>query len=299
MFLDDLRLFLRIVEKGGMAAAGRDLGMSRAKVSERVVALEAYYGARLLTRTTRSVTLTDEGRELMGGARRILAEAEETHTRIRHGNEALIGVIRISAPSDLGRNRLGPMLEDFQKLHPGVCIDVMFTDGRVDLVAGGFDLAVRLGSLPDSTMRARALGKNRRVVCAAPAYLEKHGKPRHPKDLEKHNCIVMRFGEDIDNRWAFLVDGKITEFLVAGNWVVNDGGYAKSLARAGHGLVLKSNWDVAADLASGALVPVLKRFMLPASTLQIVYADGAIQPRRVRALIDYLVAGFAPTGQKK
>lgn len=299
MFLDDLKLFLRIVEKGGMAAAGRDLGISRAKVSERVVALETYYGARLLTRTTRSITLTDEGRELIEGARRILAESEETHARIRHGMEALIGVIRISAPADLGRNRIGPMLESFLEIHPGVRIDVMFTDGRVDLVAGGFDLAVRLGSLPDSTMRARVLGKNRRIVCAAPSYLDAHGRPKHPNDLEDHNCIVMRFGEDIDNRWSFVIDGKETGVSVAGNWVVNDGGYAKLLARAGYGLVLKSVWDVGDDLKSGALVQVLKRSAMPETTLQIVYPDGAIQPRRVRALVDHLANTFAKDRPRK
>ena len=293
MHLDDLILFLRIVEKGGMAAAGRDLGVSRTRVSERLAALEACCGARLLTRTTRSIHLTDEGRELVEGARRILAEAEETRARIRHGVETLSGTVRISATADLGRNRLGPVLDAFSAQHPNVIIDADFSDGHVDLVGLGIDLAIRLGPIPDSTMRARAVARNRRVVCAAPDYIDAHGAPRHPADLARHNCIVMRFGREIDNRWPFMIDGREVRIAVNGNRISNDGGHVKSLALAGHGIALKSVWDVAHELKSGALVRVLGEFCAPESAIRIVYPDGAVQPRRVRALMDHLAHWFA------
>jgi len=293
MFLDDLRLFLRIVERRGMAAAGRDLNVSRAKVSERLAVLEDYYGARLLTRTTRSIRLTDEGRTLVEGAKRILSEAEETEARIRHGVDSLSGMIRISATSDLGRNRIGPVVDAFMDAHPDVSIDARFEDGHVDLIGGGFDLAIRMGSLPDSSMRARVVGENWRIVCASPHYFEANAAPRHPDDLARHNCIVMRFGQEIDNQWPFQIDGKETRVSVKGTRIANDGGYVKSLALAGHGLVLKSIWDVAEEIKSGALVQVLEAFAPPKSSVQIVYPDGAFQPRRVRALMDHISDWFA------
>lgn len=293
MFLDDLNLFLRIVEKSGMAAAGRELGISRTRVSERLAALESYYGARLLTRTTRSIHLTDEGRDLVEGARRILAEAEETRARIRHGAETLTGTVRITATADLGRNRLAPVLDAFTAQHPNIAIDATFTDGRVDLVGLGIDLAVRLGPLPDSTMHARPVARNRRVVCAAPRYLAAHGTPRHPGELTRHNCIVMRFGQETDNHWPFVIAGKETTVTIAGNRISNDGGHVKSLALAGHGIALKSIWDVAGELASGALAQLLAEFGAPETRIHLVYPDGAVQPRRVRALMDHLATWFA------
>ncbi len=293
MFLDDLALFLRIIEQGGMAAAGRELGLSRATVSERLVALEEYYGARLLTRTTRAISLTDEGRALVEGAQRMLAEADETKARIRHGVETLSGTIRVSATADLGRNCIGPVIDQFMQQHPDVVIDLTLTDGHVDLVSQGIDLAVRLGTLADSTLRARVVAVNRRVVCAAPGYLKELGTPKTPDDLTRHNCIVMRFGREIDNQWTFGIDGKEQRVRVSGNRIANDGDYVRSWALAGHGVVLKSIWDVGADLRSGALVQVLKEFAPPESSVQIVYPQGAVQPRRVRALMDHLAAWFS------
>src|ERR1700689_418868 len=198
MILDNLALFLRIVEKGSLAAAGRELGLSAATVSERLVALEKYYGAALLHRTTRAINLTDEGRMLVEGAKRLLAEADELGARIRLGVDKISGPIKLSAPIDLGRSYLVPILDAFLAEHPQVLIDLNLTDGFVDLVGQGQDLAVRYGELADSTLRVRRLGKNRRVVCASPAYLRDRGCPQHPDDLGHHQCLLMRFGPTID-----------------------------------------------------------------------------------------------------
>src|SRR5258708_6800329 len=192
MTLDNLVLFLRIVEKGGLAAAGRELGLSAASVSQRLVPLERYYGAALLHRTTRAINLTDEGRLLVEGARRLLAEADELEALIRLGVEKISGPIRLSAPIDLGRSYIVPTLDAFLAEHPEVTIDLSLTDGYVDLVGQGQDLAVRYGELADSTLRVKRLGDNRRAVCASPAYLKRQGTPRHPDELRDHECILMR-----------------------------------------------------------------------------------------------------------
>lgn len=286
MILDNLALFLRIVEKGGLAAAGREVGLSPASVSERLTTLEKYYGAALLTRTTRAISLTDEGRLLVEGARRLLAEADELEARVRLGAEKISGLIRLSAPEDLGRRRIVPILDAFLAEHAEVSIDLNLTDGYVDLVAQGLDFAIRHGVLADSSLRARQLGDNRRIVCASPDYLARAGAPSHPNDLAAHDCIVMRFGQNLDHEWPFVIDGEPKRVMVWGRRIANDGGLVRQWCLEGHGLALKSIRDVDADIASGALIEVLKPYAVSSTALQLVYAPSAVQPRRVRLLID-------------
>ena len=293
MILDNLTLFLRIVEKGGMAAAGRELGLSPATVSERMAALEAYYDAALLTRTTRAISLTDEGRLLVDGARRLLAEADELESRIRLGSEMISGPIRFSAPEDLGRRRIVPIVDAFLAEHPAVAVDLNLTDGYADLVGQGLDFAVRHGVLADSTLRSKLIGENRRMVCAAPGYLEANGTPARPDDLAKHECIIMRFGQNIDREWSFLVDGQVQKVMVHGRRVVNDGGLVRQWCKEGHGIALKSVRDIEDDLASGALVEILEDYSAGSTALQIVFPQSAVQPRRVRILIERIAAAFA------
>lgn len=288
MLIENLKLFLLIVEKGGLAAAGREVGLSPATVTDRLAALEAHYGTRLLTRTTRSSSLTDEGRELVTGARRILAETEETEARIKLGVEKISGTIHMSAPSDLGRTQLAPFLDQFMAVNPGISIDLMLSDGNIDLVAQGVDLALRFGELSDSTMKSRKIGANRRIVCASPDYLERNGAPSHPDDLSHHNCLIMRFGTNTDQEWAFAIDGQVRTQRVFGNRIANDGGLIREWCLAGRGIARKSEWDVRADLIAGDLVEVLVPFSPEPNALNMVYPAGAVQPRRVRALMEFL-----------
>lgn len=290
MLLENLSLFLRIVEKGGLAVAGREVGLSPATVSERLASLEAYYGATLLIRTTRAISLTEEGRALVEGARRLLAEAEELESRVRRGADVISGPIRLSAPEDLGRRMLVPVIDTFLVEHPAVTIDLNLTDGTIDIVGQGMDFAIRHGVLADSSLRAKSLGENRRVVCAAPAYLAAHGTPTHPDDLAGHDCIVMRFGQNIDRDWPFIIDGVARKVTVHGQRVVNDGGLVRQWCREGRGIALKSIHDVSDDLATGALVELLGDFSAGGTALQIVYPPSAVQPRRVRMLIDHIAA---------
>lgn len=298
MILDNLGLFLRIVEKGSMAAAGREVGLSPASVSERLAALERYYGVSLLTRTTRAISLTDEGRTLAEGARRLLSEADELEARVRLGREKISGTIRLSAPEDLGRRRIVPVIDAFLSEHPEVTVDLNLTDGYVDLVSQGLDLAIRHGTLSDSTLRARSLGSNRRIVCAAPAYLERNGTPEQPDDLAHHDCIVMRFGQNLDREWPFVIDGTKRSIVVRGQRIANDGGLVRQWCLEGYGLALKSIHDIDDDLAAGALVEVLKEFSVGATGLQIVFPPGEVQPRRVRLLIDEISRSLGEGNRK-
>ncbi|NSY40864.1 LysR family transcriptional regulator [Leisingera sp. ANG59] len=292
MLLDNLSLFLRIVEKGGLAAGGREMGLSPATVSERLAALEAHYGARLLNRTTRSISLTEEGRELVDGAQRLLAETEELEARIRLGVERIAGPIRLSAPSDLGRNRLARIIDRFLDDNPETSVDLQLSDGFVDVAATGLDLAIRYGDLADSSLIVRRLASNSRIVCAAPGYLERNGIPLHPIDLESHNCLLMRFGSDVDRAWPFEIDGGRQMVAVRGDRIANDGGLIRRWALEGRGVVRKSQWDVHQDIAAGRLVPLLREFEVAPIGLQAVMPAGRTQPRRVRALIDAIVADF-------
>lgn len=288
MLIDNLALFLRIVEKGGLAVAGREMGLSPTTVSERLAALEAYYGATLLNRTTRSINLTSEGQALVEGARRLLSEADELEARIRLGVDKVAGPIRLSAPADLGRSRIAPILDTFLAEHPEVAVDLALTDGYVDLVGQGLDFAIRFGALADSTMKVRKIGDNQRIVCAAPSYVKKYGAPEAPSDLEQHNCLIMRFGQNIDRAWRFTIEGKERIITVHGNRISDDGGLVRKWCLAGHGIALKSIWDVDRDVASGDLVELLPGFTGNASQLQIVYPAAQIMPRRVRMVMDHL-----------
>ncbi|MDP5219824.1 LysR family transcriptional regulator [Ruegeria sp. 2205SS24-7] len=288
MLLDNLRVFMIIAEKGSLVAAARETGMSTTTVSERLAALEAHYGVVLFNRTTRSISLTEEGRTLVDGAKSVLSEVADLDTRIRHGAETLSGLIRISAPIDLGRSIISQAISTFMEENPAVTIELSLSDGYVDLVGQGFDMAVRFGNVVDSTLRARSLGTFQRLVCAAPAYLEKHGTPRSPNELTDHNCLVMRFGETLDNVWEFGKGPKRHRVTVRGSRVVNDGWLIRSWALSGNGIVLKSEFDVAEDIRSGALVSLLTEYLPPPNPLQVMFPPGRAQPRRVTAFAEHL-----------
>ncbi|MGL4755611.1 LysR family transcriptional regulator [Aeromonas veronii] len=288
--LDNLALFLTIVEKGGLSAAGRELGLSPATVSERLAAIERHYGVALLTRTTRSISLTEEGRLLVEEGRRLLADADDLQRRIQFGSQEITGPIRLSAPVDLGTTRLVPLLDQFIDMHPGITIDLNLTDGYVDLVTQGLDFALRYGTLADSSLRTISLGQNPRIVCASPDYLRRRGVPRHPEELLQHDCLVMRFGENLARSWEFTVDGTPYRVLVAGPRITNNGLLVRQWCLQGLGLCFKSRWDVQDDLAKGTLVEVLASFSSNPSRLQLVYPSNRNQPRRVRTLMDAIAA---------
>lgn len=288
MLLSNIALFLQIVEKGSLTAAGREAGLSSTTVSERLAALETHFGVVLLNRTTRAISLTDEGRTLVEGAKLVLGEVEDLETRIRFGAQTLSGPIRISAPSDIGRTVVSTEINRFLSEHPTITVELMLSDGYVDIVGEGFDIALRFGPVTDSSLRVRSLGRKRRVVCAAPTYLENHGTPKKPVDLKDHNCLVMRFGAHLDNVWRFGPTTMQQIVTVRGDRVANDGALVRQWCLAGHGIILKSELDVGPDIRAGNLVELLADHAPPPTPLQLLFPPSRAQPRRVRALADQL-----------
>ncbi len=287
--LDSLAFFIRIIEKGGVAAAGRDFGLSPASASERLGALESHYEAKLLQRTTRSISLTEEGRLLVEKARHLVADAQDIKSQIKYGTEHLAGLIRISAPQDIGQRHVAPLLDSFMAMNPDINVDLHLSDSHIDLVSLGIDIAVRFGSLKDSSLMVKKLGDNARVICAAPSYLEIHGMPTHPDDLQQHNCLIMKFGPVIDREWMFKVKGKQRAYAISGNRITNNGAQVHQWCLDGQGIALKSIWDVGEDLEAGRLTALLEDYA-PTSTsaLQLVYPGGGKPNRRIRAIIDFL-----------
>ncbi len=288
MLLSNLSLFLNIVEKGSLSAAGRETGLSPTSVSERLAALEAHYGVVLLNRTTRSISLTDEGRLLVEGAKQVLGEVTELETRIRYGAESLSGGIRISVPNDTGQQIVSSEIAKFIDENPNINIDFLLSDGYVDIVGQGIDIALRFGRITDSSLRLRPLGVTRRIVCASPAYLEKNGIPKTPVDLKNHNCLLMRFGPNLDNVWRFGPDGTKQIVTVRGNRVANDGGLVRQWALEGRGIVWKAELDVGEDIRAGRLVELLGDYSSSPTPFQMLFPPSRTQPRRVKALADRL-----------
>ncbi len=293
MLLDNISLFLKIVEKGSLTAAGREVGLSPTRVSERLAALEAHFGVVLLNRTTRAISLTEEGRTLVDGAKEVLDGVADLDTRIRFGAQTLTGPIRISAPSDIGRSQLSDVINDFLAEYPAIRVELLLSDGYVDIVGLGVDIAVRFGTITDSTLRVKSLGKKRRVLCAAPGYVEAHGAPGVPADLKDHNCLIMRFGQKLDNVWSFGSGATRQSVTVSGNRVANDGALVRQWCLEGHGIALKSELDAGPDLRAGRLIELLPDHAAPAAPFQILFPPARAQPRRVRVFAEFLVKAFA------
>lgn len=290
--ISDMQLFVAVIDAGGIGAGGRRLGLSPASASERLSAIEAGTGARLLVRTTRSLSLTDEGRLFLEAARGILAEVADLDSRLRDGAERISGRIRVEAPVDLGRNRIAPILDTFMATHPHVSVELILGDGFADLVREGIDFALRFGALADTSLMARRIGPNRRLPCAAPSYIARYGTPSVPAELSEHDCLIMLFDIRPDDRWRFRGEQGDIVVQVKGRRRANDGDLIRQWAIAGHGIAMKSIWDVSADLASGRLLELLSDYTLSGSALQIVYPAGRPLPRRSRALMDAIAAGL-------
>lgn len=290
MLIDNLALFLQIVEKGSLTAAGREVGLSPTTVSERLASLESHFGVVLLNRTTRAISLTEEGRAVVEGAHRLLDELSDLETRIRLGTETLTGLIKISTPSDSGRTIVSDAIHGFLKRHPGVRIELILSDGYVDLVAEGVDLALRFGPTEDSTLRVKGLGESRQIVCAAPSYIEKYGMPIQPEDLKTHNCIVRRYGQNLDNVWHFSRGASEQFVTVSGDRIANDGALVRQWGLKGYGVIWKLEVDVCPDIRAGRLIELLPDYPLPVMPYQILFPPARAQPRRVNEFADYLVS---------
>lgn len=193
----------------------------------------------------------------------------------------------------MGKSLIAPLLDEFLNIHPDVRLHFILEDKNLDIVSEGVDLSLRLGQAQDSSMLGRKLADNRRILCASPDYLEKHGTPTHPTDLSDHNCLIMHWGQVIDREWNFQIDGKNQTVTVSGNRASNNGALVKDWCLKGHGIAFKSIWDIRHHLESGELMEILESYRSQKpSALQIIYPGGYRPSQRVRALIDFLIGRF-------
>ncbi|CAN5339486.1 LysR family transcriptional regulator [soil metagenome] len=293
MRLPDLEawaIFDSVVEHRSFSAAADAIGTSKATVSKAISRLEARLGQSLFHRTSRRLTLTESGTALAEHARRILADAQAAEEAAHDAASAPAGLIRMTAPITLGVVQLAPMLAEFLSDHPGIEIDLNLSDAKVDIVAEGIDVALRIANLPDSSLRARRLGPMRTFVVAAPAYLDRRGRPNHPAQLGEHAC----FGyTNVSAPWRFTAsNGEEAAVRPAGPMRSNSGDAMLPMLRAGIGIALLPDFIVCDDLARGTFEAVLTDWSLPPLALHLMTPPSNLRPARVESLIAFLTERF-------
>jgi DNA-binding transcriptional LysR family regulator len=291
---DSMRAFAKVVESSSFAGAAARLGISASMVTLHVKELEERLGVRLLNRTTRRVSLTETGRAYYERCTRLLADLEETEQAVSDMHAAPRGELRVNATPAFGILQLTPAIADFTNRFPAISVELMLSERMVDLIEEGFDLAVRVGELPDSSLIARQLAPCRMVVCGAPSYFEKHGKPRTPADLTAHNCLtVTGTGLSYYRAWQLTAaDGTAVNVLPTGNLRTNSGAVLIVAAFAGHGLVYLPTYFVGDALQTGRLATVLDDYLAPPLPLRALYPHNRYLSAKVRAFVDFLAARF-------
>jgi DNA-binding transcriptional LysR family regulator len=289
---DDILAFTRVVELESYTKAARRLGISKSMVSRRVARFEAKLGTRLLVRSTRGLTPTEAGRVFAERATRALAELEEAEAAVAEGEREPSGALRIAAPLSFGILHLGPALAEFAEQYPRIAIDVAFSDRFVDLVEDGFDAAIRIGLLKDSSLIGRKLSPIRALIAASPDYLARHGRPMTPRELTQHRCLTYS-GPGSEEQWRFRLGGRWLAVKPSGPFRADNGEVLRDAAAAGLGITALPSFILSPALESGALEPILTDFALPERGLYVLRHAGQ-PPLRLRLLIDFLAARFGP-----
>lgn len=293
--LEDLRLFSVVVRQRSFAGAARELGLSKAAVSKRVALLEAAVQEKLLHRTTRSVSLTGQGEIVHQWAQRILEDVEAMGEAISREKAAPGGLLRICSSTGFGRNRLAPALSALARQYPLLEIQVELLDRPVDLIEEGFQLDIRIGRVHEGNVIKRRIAGNRRVLCAAPAYLATHGRPQTLGELKNHRCIAIRERDQDFGRWDLEGPAGPESIKVGGPLSANNGEVVRLWAIDGHGIILRSTWDVRRELAEGTLVQVLPQYYQEAD-VWAVYPSRLSVSAKLKVCVEFLAAWFAQSG---
>ena len=294
----EMAFFQVLMRCGSLSAAARELGLTTPAVSRRLALLEARLGVQLLHRTTRRIALTPEGEEYLTQARRILADIEDMEHQLSRSMAEPRGLLRVNATLGFGRAHVAPVISRFCKAHPQVQVQFHLSVAPPPLSEDAFDVCVRFGEPPDARVIARKIAANRRLLCAAPAYLERHGTPRTPADLVRHNCISIHHGDEAYGLWR-LTSGRRTESVkVTGTLSTNDGDIAVAWALDGHGILMRAEWDIAKYLRSGRLQQVLEAYATPPADIYAVYPQRHQKARRVTAFVDYLADALGSTARR-
>lgn len=288
----DLQVLIQTARHGSLTGAAGAMGTTPAAASATLKRLEMQLGTRLFERSTRAMRITAQGQILLDYAKRAFDLLAEGESQVTADRAALVGTLRVAAPSDLARNTLLPWLNEFLGLHPGVHLVLTVGDRPLDLLRDEVDVALRFGNLADSRLVSRQLILARPVVCASPDYIQRHGAPYKPQDLLQHNCLTFERGGRRHRQWRFAQQGQWMEVRVDGDRSVDDASLARDWALAGAGILYKSAIDVRVDLTSGRLVPLLTDWDTEPYPLHALLPSGRFVPSRVRALVDFLALKF-------
>jgi DNA-binding transcriptional LysR family regulator len=293
----DLGFFSKLVTAGSLSAAARELGITTPAVSKHLAQMESRLGIPLVVRTTRRMSLTPEGELYLERARRILGEIEDMEQMLGVSKETPKGLLRVNATLGFGRSHVAPLISRFVRKYPKVEVQLQLSVNPPPLTEDSFDICIRFGEPPDTRVIARHIAPNRRLLCASPAYLARHGTPKVPHDLTHHNCIGIRQGEEAYGVWR-LSSGRgrhaVSETVkIRGNLTTNDGEIAVNWALDGHGILMRAEWDIERYLQSGRLVQVLPQYYTPDADIHAVYPQHHQMAARVRAFVDFVAVSFA------
>jgi DNA-binding transcriptional LysR family regulator len=294
----DLGFFSTLAAAGNLSAAARELGITTPAVSKRLAQMEARAGVALVNRTTRRMSLTPEGELYLEHARRIQAEIDNLAEVLGTSKATPTGLLRMNATLGFGRAHLAPLVSRFVREHPQLEVQLQLSVNPPALTEDAFDVCIRFGEPPDTRVIARRIAPNRRLLCASPDYLARHGAPRVPRDLARHNCISIRQGDEAYGVWRLFSERGRNQsgeaIKVRGNLATNDGEIAVGWALDGHGIALRSEWDIAAHIGSGRLVQVLPQYQTPDADIYAVYPQRHRLSARVRALVDFVAHALPP-----
>ncbi|WP_342708566.1 LysR substrate-binding domain-containing protein [Bradyrhizobium sp. B124] len=295
---DDIRFFLAIAAARSLAAAARALDVTPSAVSQRLQSLEQRLGVQLVSRSARRLTLTDEGELLVLRGSALLDEATELTEALQARRGTIAGHLKILAPLGFGRRYIAPIVAAFRSRHPDVSVELELSDRPGRAAAGAWDVMIHIGALKDSTLRLQRLAPNERFLCASPAYLKRRGTPASPQELRGHDCIALRENEEDVTLWRFSRRRAPAEpdvIRIEPMLSSNDGEVVKAWALADHGLIVRSEWDVAEDLAGGRLVRVLPSFRLPPADIVALLNPGRSgRARRTQAFVEHLRDALSP-----
>ena len=294
----DLGFFCALAGAASLGAAARELGITPSAVSKRLALMEARLALLLINRSTRRMGLTPEGELYLAHARRILGEIDDLGQLLGSAKATPTGLLRVNATLGFGRRHVAPLISRFVRKHPGVEVQLQLSVNPPPLTDDAFDVCIRFGAPPDARVMARRIASNRRLLCAAPAYLARHGTPKVPQDLARHACIGIRQGEEAYGLWR-LSSGRgrsaTTQAIkTRGPLSTNDGEIAVNWALDGHGILMRAEWDIERYLHSGRLVQVLPHCQTPDADLYAVYPPRHQLAARVRSFIDFVVLALDP-----
>jgi DNA-binding transcriptional LysR family regulator len=286
--LKQLESFVSVVARGSLTAAAKSEGVAPAIMGRRLDALEERLGVKLLVRTTRRIALTHEGSAFLEDCQRLLSDLANAEASVSAGGVKASGHLRITAPAGFGRRHVAPLVTRFREQHADVTISLNLSDRVVDLAGEGFDCAVRVGDLPDSSLVSVRMADNRRLCVATPRYLKIHGTPQHPSELARFDCLTLSSDASQTRGWAFQVGGELVHLKPGGPLDCSDGQVLHDWCLADYGIAWRSTWEVESEIAAGRLTPVLEDFAAPPNGIYAVFPQRKHLPLRVRLWVDFL-----------